>query len=348
MTHFTVAAASVRAAGGRRPGPAAAGGDRAARDQAAVIRPAVARFLAFVLQRDEEKQRVPDIRITQAMIDAYDEYTHLTLDRRGFMARLTTLAGSGAAAAAIAPMLGASSARASMVAPDDDRLDAKDITYPGAGSDMKGYLVRPAGAGGKLPAVIVIHENRGLNPHIRDVARRMALEGFVALAPDFLSPLGGTPQDEEAAREMVGRLDRPAVAANGVATVAFLEGHDLASGKVGAMGFCWGGGAVNDLAVASSALDAGVAYYGRQADAADVPKITAPLLLHYAGQDERINAGIDAYRTALEAAGKTFTIHVYDGAQHAFNNDTSQARYDPAAAALAWQRTVSFLREHLA
>lgn len=289
-----------------------------------------------------------DMKITQAMIDAYDEYTHLTLDRRGFMAKLSRLAGSGAAAAAIAPMLAASSARAAMVAPDDGRLVAEDIVYPGADGEMKGYLARPATANGKLPAVIVIHENRGLNPHIRDVARRMALEGFVALAPDYLSPLGGTPEDEEKAREMFGQLDRAAVAANGVATVTFLEAHDLTNGKVGAMGFCWGGGAVNDLAVASPALDAGVAYYGRQADAADVAKIEAPLLLHYAGQDERINAGIDAYRAALESAGKAFTIHIYDGVQHAFNNDTSQARYDAAAANLAWERTVAFFREHLA
>lgn len=288
------------------------------------------------------------MRITQAMIDAYDEYTHLTLDRRRFMERLTMLAGSGAAAAVIAPMLAASSARAAMVAPDDARLVAQDVTYPGGGGEMKGYLVHPADAGGRLPAVIVIHENRGLNPHIRDVARRMALEGFVALAPDYLSPLGGTPEDEDKAREMIGQLDAAAVAANGVATVEFLGSHELTNGNVGAIGFCWGGGAVNALAVAAPALDAGVAYYGRQADAADVAKIEAPLLLHYAGEDQRINAGIDAYRAALEAAGKDFTIHVYDGVQHAFNNDTSEARYDAEAAALAWERTVAFLREKLA
>ncbi len=289
-----------------------------------------------------------DVKITQAMIDAYDEYTHLTLDRRGFMAKLTVLAGSGAAASAIAPMLAASSAQAAIVPPDDGRLVAEDIVYPGADGDMKGYLVRPADAGGGLPAVIVIHENRGLNPHIRDVARRMALEGFVALAPDYLSPLGGTPEDEEKAREMFGQLDRAAVAANGVATVEFLEGHELTNGKVGAMGFCWGGATVNDLAVAAPALDAAVAYYGRQPDAADVPKIQAPLLLHYAGQDERINAGIDTYRSALESAGKEFTIHIYEGAQHAFNNDTSEARYDPQAAMLAWDRTLAFFRDKLA
>ncbi|WP_040676387.1 dienelactone hydrolase family protein [Nitratireductor pacificus] len=286
--------------------------------------------------------------ITQAMIDAYDEYTHLTLDRRAFMNRLTMLAGSGAAAAVIAPMLAASSAQAAMVAEDDERLTAEDVTYRGDGGDMTGYLARPAGASDKLPAVIVIHENRGLNAHIRDVARRMALEGFLALAPDFLSPDGGTPADEDKAREMIGGLDAAQTVRNGVASEAFLAGHEAGNGNVGAIGFCWGGGMVNQLAVNAEGLDAGVAYYGRQADAADVPKIQAPLMLHYAGLDERINAGIDAYRSALEAAGKTFTIHVYEGVNHAFNNDTSEARYDKDAADLAWQRTVDFLKETLA
>lgn len=285
--------------------------------------------------------------ITQAMIDAYDEYTHMTLDRRGFMDKLTRLAGSGAAAAAIVPLLAANPAAAEMVAPDDERVTGEDVTWPGAEGEMKGYLVRPADQDGKLPTVIVIHENRGLNAHIRDVARRLALEGFVALAPDFLSPLGGTPDDEDKARAMFGELDAAQTAANGVATVSFLKGHELSNGKVGAVGFCWGGGTVNAIAVASPDLDAGVAYYGRQADAADVPKIEAALLLHYAGLDERINAGIDAYKAALEAEGKDFTIHIYDGVQHAFNNDTSSARYDKAAAELAWERTVAFFKEHL-
>ncbi|MEW9804938.1 dienelactone hydrolase family protein [Mesorhizobium sp. ZMM04-5] len=285
--------------------------------------------------------------ITQAMIDAYDEYTHLTLDRRGFMEKLTRLAGSGAAAAAIASLLAANPAAAEIVAADDARLIGEDITWPGSAGDMTGYLVRPAGQTGKLPAVIVIHENRGLNAHIRDVARRVALEGFLALAPDFLSPLGGTPSDEDKAREMIGQLDAAQTVANGVATVEFLKSHDLSSGKVGAVGFCWGGGAVNNLAVASPDLGAGVAYYGRQADAASAPRIKAALLLHYAGQDERINAGIDAYKAALEAVGKDFTIYVYDGVQHAFNNDTSAARYDKAAADLAWGRTIAFFREKL-
>ena len=287
--------------------------------------------------------------ITQAMIDAYDEYTHLTLDRRGFMEKLTRLAGSGAAAAAIAPLLAADPAAAEIVPADDARLKGEDITWAGPAGDMMGYLVGPADQNGKLPTVIVIHENRGLNAHIRDVARRVALEGFVALAPDYLSPLGGTPADEEKAREMFKELDPAQTVANGVATVEFLKGHELGAGKVGAMGFCWGGGAVNNLATAAPDLAAGVAYYGAQPkDPAQIAKINAALLLHYAGQDERINAGIDAYKAALEAAGKDFTIHVYEGAQHAFNNDTSAARYDKEAADLAWGRTIAFFKEKLA
>ncbi|SIQ03115.1 carboxymethylenebutenolidase [Rhizobium sp. RU33A] len=286
--------------------------------------------------------------ITQGMIDAYDEYTHLTLDRRGFMQKLTALAGSGAAAAAIMPMLAANQANAAMVEETDARLDVSDVTYPGASGEMKGYLAIPKDAADRLPAVIVIHENRGLNPHIRDVARRMALEGFVALAPDFLSPNGGTPSNEDEARNMFQSLDMAGATANGEATRAFLAGHEKTNGKVGAIGFCWGGGMVNRMAVASPELGAGVAYYGSQAPADQVPAIKAPLMLHYASLDERINAGIDAYKAALDANGKTYELHMYEGVNHAFNNDTSSARYDKAAADLAWSRTVEFLKKNLA
>lgn len=286
--------------------------------------------------------------ITQAMIDAYDEYTHLTLDRRRFMEQLTRLAGSGAAAAAIAPLLAANSAQAAIVADEDPRVKGEDITYPGSGSEMKGYLVKPAAQTGKLGTVIVVHENRGLNPHIRDVARRVALEGFVALAPDLLSPLGGTPADEDKARDLFAKLDPAQTVANAVATVAFLKGDKDGNGKVGAVGFCWGGGTVNTLAVNAPDLAAGVAYYGMQPKAEDVPKIKAALLLHYAGLDERIDAGIDAYKKALDAAHVDYAVYVYDGVNHAFNNDTSAARYDKAAADLAWGRTITFLKEKLA
>jgi carboxymethylenebutenolidase len=285
--------------------------------------------------------------ITQAMIDAYDEYTHLTLDRRRFMEKLTRLTGSAAAAAAIAPLLAADPARASIVAAGDKRIEGKDIAYPGAEGAMKGYLVRPAGQDGKLPAVMVIHENRGLNEHIRDVSRRLALEGFMALAPDFLSPAGGTPSDEEKAREMISALDPAKTTANAVATVDYLKGRPDGTGKVGIVGFCWGGSLANRTAVAAPDLAACVAYYGMQPDAADAAKIHAALLLHYAGLDKRTNAGIPAFREALEKNGKDFRIYVYEGANHAFNNDTSAARYDKKAADLAWERTVGFLDEYL-
>lgn len=286
--------------------------------------------------------------ITQAMIDAYDEYTHLTLDRRNFMDRLTKLAGSGAAAAAIAPLLAASSARAAIVAEGDQRVKGEDVTYAGGQGEMKGYLARPADASGKLPGIVVIHENRGLNPHIRDVARRVALEGFVALAPDLLAPYGGTPDDEDKARDMFAKLDPAHAVADAVASVEYLKSNDATTGKIGAIGFCWGGGMVNMLAVNAPDLGAAVAYYGAQPkDAAAIARIKAPLLLHYAGKDERINAGIPAFTKELDAAGKEYQVFVYEDVQHAFNNDTSEARYNKAAADLAWGRTIAFLKEKL-
>jgi len=285
--------------------------------------------------------------VTQAMINAYDEYTHLTLDRRSFMEKLTKLAGSAGAAAAIAPLLAANKASAEVIAADDNRLATKDVTFTGSKGEMKGYLARPKDAAGKLGSVIVIHENRGLNGHIRDIARRVALEGFVALAPDFLSPLGGTPDDEDKARDMFTNLDPALTAANAEASLTYLAKLDGANGKVGAIGFCWGGGVVNRFATISPELKAGVAYYGAQPAASEVPKIKAALLLHYAGLDDRINAGIDAYRKELQAGGKTFEIFVYDGVNHAFNNDTSAARYDKKAADLAWGRTIEFLKKYV-
>lgn len=287
------------------------------------------------------------ITITQEMIRLYDEYTHLTLDRRGFLEKLTKAAGSTAAAAAIVPLLEANQARAAITAADDPTLAIETVTYPGAVGDMTGYLVKPKGAAGKLPAVIVIHENRGLNPHIQDVARRMALEGFLVLAPDFLSVGGGTPADEDKAREMIGALDPMQTVQNAVATVEYLKTREDSTGRVGAVGFCWGGGMVNQLATATADLAAGVAYYGRTPDPAAVPNIKARMMLHYAGLDERINAGIAEYDAALKAAGVTHEIHVYDGVNHAFNNDTSSARYDKAAADLAWGRTVAWFKDGL-
>jgi carboxymethylenebutenolidase len=284
----------------------------------------------------------------QEIIDLYDDYTHERIGRRVFMDRLAVLAGGTAAASAVLPMLKNNYAKAAIVAPDDEGIAAEEVTFPGAAGEVRGYLVRPADASGPLPGVVVIHENRGLNPHIEDVARRVALEGFVALAPDFLSPLGGTPEDEDQAREMIGQLDRAQTVENAVAAVAFLKDQDATTGRVGVIGFCWGGAMTNQVAVHSADVAAAVPYYGSQPAAEDVAKIQAPLLLQYAGLDERINAGIPAYEEALRAAGVDYTIHIYEGANHAFNNDTNEARYDKAAADLAWSRTIEFLKGHLA
>ena len=288
------------------------------------------------------------IVITQDMIRLYDEYTHLTFDRRGFMEKLAKLAGSSAAAAAIVPLIEAGQAKAAVVAAADDRLDASTVEFPGDGGTVKGYLARPKLAAAPLPAVMVIHENRGLNGHIEDVTRRLALEGFLALAPDFLSPAGGTPADEDKARDLIAGLDRVKTVKNAVAAATFLRGHASGNGKSGSVGFCWGGGLSLQTAVADPGLGAAVAYYGAQPVAEQVAAIKAPLLLHYAGLDDRINAGIPVFEAALKAAGKTYELHVYPGVNHAFNNDTSAARYDKAAADLAWKRTVDFLKAHLA
>jgi carboxymethylenebutenolidase len=212
---------------------------------------------------------------------------------------------------------------------------------------MMGYLARPADAAGKLPAVLVIHENRGLNPHIEDVTRRIALEGFVALGVDFLSPAGGTPADEDQAREMIGALDAGQTIQNAVAAVDFLANHPDTTGKVGSVGFCWGGAMSNQVAVNSPAVSATVAYYGRQPSAEQVATIKAPMMLHYAGLDERINAGIPEFEAALQSNGVNYEVFVYDGANHAFNNDTNAARYDEKAADIAWGRTVGFFKERL-
>ena len=288
-----------------------------------------------------------DRNLKQEWIELYDNFTHGTMSRRIFMERLAKAAGGAAAAAALVPVLQNNYAEAAIVPEDDSRLVTETATYEVDGVKMSGYLTRPKGDG-KLPAVIVIHENRGLNPHIQDVARRMALEGFLAFAPDALSPVGGTPTDEDKAREMIYELDADATVARIAAAVPFLTGHSVCTGKVGAIGFCWGGGMVNEVAAAGTGLAAGVPYYGRQLPADEVPAISAPLCLQYAGLDKRINAGIDEFVAALKANHKTYEIFVYEGANHAFNNDTNAARYDQAAAELAWGRTIAFLKRYLA
>lgn len=288
----------------------------------------------------------PAPKITQEMIDLFDDYTHLSLDRRKFMDNLVKLAGSASAATAAAALMASNAKAQGLVAETDERLTTMDVTYPGARGEMQGYLAYPK-AGGPFGAVIVVHENRGLVPHIKDVTRRMALEGFLALAPDFLSDLGGTPADEDAARPLFQQLEPSDVTSNGIATINYLAGHEKSNGKVGAMGFCWGGGVVNTLAVAAPELRAAVPYYGAQPNAEAVPAIKARLMAHYGGLDARINAGIPAFEAALKAAGVDYQIFIYEGANHAFNNDTAAARYDKAAADLAWQRTVGLFRETL-
>ncbi len=283
----------------------------------------------------------------QSILDLYDEFTHGDMGRRTFLDRLARIVGSTAAALALLPVLENNYALAQTIADSDDRLAAARVEYDAGGSRIAGYLARPR-AGEKHPSVIVIHENRGLNAHIQDVARRLAVEGFLSLAPDLLSPLGGTPTDEDQAARMIGSLNAGETVARLAAAVPFLARHAQATGKVGVVGFCWGGGMVNQLAAAGTSLNAAVAYYGTQIPATDVPKISAPLLLHYASLDQRINAGIADYEAALKANNKMYEKYMYDGANHAFNNDTNAARYNKEAATLAWSRTITFLKKHLA
>jgi carboxymethylenebutenolidase len=282
----------------------------------------------------------------QQIINLYDRFTHGGMSRREFLDRLAELAGSTAAGLALLPLLQNDYARAAIVAADDARLATERMSYESPRGKIDGYLARPK-AKGKRPAVLVIHENRGLNPHLEDVARRLATEGFLAYAVDLLSLVGGTPPSEDAARELHPKMNQDDAVVALISAVSVLKKHAESTGKVGAVGFCFGGLMVNRLAVSSPELDAGVAYYGRQVPAAQVPNIKASLLLHYAENDEAVNAGIAAYEAALKANNKKYTIHVYPGTQHAFNNDTGAARYNKAAAELAWSRTVAFFAETL-
>ena len=282
----------------------------------------------------------------QKVIDLYDEYTHKPLSRSDFLKRLALLAGGAAAASALLPLIEVNYAIAAAVAPDDPAIVTERVVYPGKTGEVKAYLARPKGVQ-KAPAVIVIHENRGLNPHIEDVARRAAVAGFLAIAPDGLSPAGGTPEDLDKARELIQTLNREDTVANFVAAVAFATKHPHSTGKVGCVGFCWGGAMANQLAVHAPDLKAAVPFYGRQPAMADVPKIKAALLLHYAATDQGINAGIAEYEAALKAANVNYTLHMYENTQHAFHNDTAAGRYDEAAAKLAWQRTIAFFKEKL-
>lgn len=274
-----------------------------------------------------------------------DDIGDTAIGRRGFFRKLTYVAGGTVAATMLLPLFGCKQTGDAASGSIEDRLHTARITYPGAKVEMQAYLARPKD-GEKLPAVIVIHENRGLNAHIEDVTRRMALEGFLALAPDALSPLGGTPEDPDQARSMFRELDGDETVDNFVAAVKYLKTHPNSTGKVGCTGFCWGGGMTNQVAVRAPDLTAAVPYYGRQPAKEEVPEIKASMLIHYAGDDERINAGIPAFTEALEAAEVAYEVHMYEGTKHAFNNDTG-SRYHKEAAELAWRRTIAFFKEKL-
>ena len=278
------------------------------------------------------------------LLDLYDEYVHGQTDRRGFLNRAAKFAVGGATAASILDSLKPNYALAQQIATDDERINAEYQAYPSPdGHDKtRGYLVTPTEAEGKVPGVVVLHENRGLNPYIEDVARRVAVAGFLAFAPDALAPLGGYPGTDDEGRLMQRQVDRDKMMADFIAAARFVHSHPNCTGKVGVVGFCFGGGMSNALAVSiPDIIAAAVPFYGRQPAAEDVPKIKAALLIHYAELDRRINRGWPAYEAALKEAGVTYTAHIYEGVNHGFHNDTTP-RYDEAAAKLAWQRTIDF------
>lgn len=282
------------------------------------------------------------------VLKLFDGYVHGVISRRNFLDRAAAYTVGGVTAAALLESLSPDFARGQRVAVDDTRLSTAFVEYPspeGYGS-MRAYTAKPANADGPMSGIVVIHENRGLNPHIEDITRRLGLAGYLAFAPDALTPLGGYPGDEDSARRLFGDLDRAKTAEDFVAAVEFLQNHAECNGNVGCTGFCFGGGISNMLAVRVPSLLAAVPFYGGQPAAEDVPNIQAALQLHYGGLDERVNAGWPAYETALQAAGASYEAHFYEGANHGFNNDTTP-RFDEAAAALAWERTLAFFAEHL-
>jgi len=283
----------------------------------------------------------------QRIINLFDEYTHRPLSRKEFMTRLVQLAGSTALAMSALSVLEPGYAQAATVAPNADDLVTEDVSWPGDGATMRGYLVRPKDKK-KHGAVVVIHENRGLTPHIKDVTRRVAQAGYLALGVDALSVVGGTPADEDKGREqLIGQLDASKNLNNYLRGLEYLRNRPESNGRTGCVGFCWGGALANRLALADPKLNAAVAYYGTQPKDADLSKVKARLMLHYAGLDERVNAGKDAYEAALKAAGVKYEQYVYEGVNHAFNNDSSPARYNAEAAKLAWERTLRLFRETL-
>ncbi|MCH7804629.1 MAG: dienelactone hydrolase family protein [Acidobacteria bacterium] len=282
------------------------------------------------------------------VLNLFDRYVHGLINRREFLEGASKFAVGGLSAAAILESLNPKYVEAQQIPEDDPQLKTETIEYPspqGSGT-IRAYLARPANSSGNLPGVVVIHENRGLNPHIKDVARRTGLAGFLALAPDALTPLGGYPGNDDEGRTLQRQLDRGNMTEDFVAAALHLKSHPECSGRIGVVGFCFGGGMVNTLAVRLPDLAAAVPFYGGQPAAEDVPKIKAPLLLHYAGLDTRVNKGWPDYEAALKANGVTYTAHIYEGANHGFHNDTTP-RYDQAAATLAWQRTIDFFNQTL-
>jgi carboxymethylenebutenolidase len=280
----------------------------------------------------------------QRIINLYDEYTHKPLSRKTFIKRLIQLTGSTATAFSMLPML-ESDYISSVLAKSDD-LFTEYITYTGANGEMKAYVARPKEEK-PYPTVVIIHENRGLNAHIEDVTRRAAQAGFLAIAPNALAPLGGTPANEDEARKLFATLKAEDSLANFVKLFDYLPNRKDSNGKYGCVGFCWGGAMSNNLAVNVASLKAAVAFYGRQAAVEDVPKISAPLQLHYAALDERVNAGIAVFEEALKKHEKPYELYMYEGVNHAFHNDTSAARYNEVAAKLAWERVLTFFKKHL-
>jgi carboxymethylenebutenolidase len=282
----------------------------------------------------------------QQIINLYDSYTHSQISRKDFMKKLAILAGSTALALTVLPLLENNYAAAASIYTNDD-LIVENVTFTGVEGDMKAVLAKPKGKK-KLGCVVVIHENRGLNPHIIEVTKRVAAEGFLALGIDALSPFGGTPADENQGRELIGKLDAEKNLQNYLKGLEYLRKHKDANGKTACVGFCWGGAMSNKLAVADPKLNAAVAYYGSQVKAVDVPQIKASVMLHYGGLDERINAGIPAYEAALKENKIDYQLFVYEGVNHAFNNDSNPTRYNEAAAKLAWQRTIDLFKAKLA
>lgn len=281
------------------------------------------------------------------IVSLYNEYIHGAMPRRAFLRRAAELAGGTAAALALVRLLEPDFAAGQQVSPDDDRLEAGYVAYPGSRGEVRAYLAKPRGAAGKTPGVLVIHENRGLNAHIEDVARRVALSGWLALAPDGLTYAGGAPADQEAARDLFGASDREIITADVLAGIPYLAAREDCTGRVGTVGFCYGGGVALQGAARHEAVAAAVCFYGQALTGEEVAAVRAPLMMHYAADDARINEGIDAFRASLDAHAVAYTIHMYPGTGHGFHNDTSRARYQEAAARLAWTRTVRFFGDFL-